>query len=215
MAVTPPVASHRAGTLLLADISGYTGFLGDVTEAHRELVDTADPPAAYAVMSSLLDTIIDAITPGFDLAKVEGDAVFAVSAAEPPTGAALVAAVRSWYGAFRTGLERAKGDWSCTCAACVRISDLDLKFVIHHGTWVAQSIARREELLGPDVNLVHRLLKNHVREVIGIRPYALLTAAAAEALAVPADGWLDGREDVDGIGSVAVRILPLAWPNRA
>jgi class 3 adenylate cyclase len=210
MAVTPPLASRRAGTLVLADISGYTRFLGDVTEAHREIVDSADPPAAYGVMSSLLDTIIDALTPGFDLAKVEGDAVFAVSAAESPVGAALVTAVRSWYVAFRTGLERAKGDWSCTCNACVRIADLDLKFVIHHGTWIARSIARREELLGPDVNLVHRLLKNHVRAVIGIRPYALLTAAAAEALAIPPDGFVDGREDVEGIGSVAVRILPLA-----
>ena len=209
MAVTPPVASRRAGTLLLADISGYTGFLGDVTEAHRELVDTADPPAAYSVMSSLLDTIIDAITPGFELVKVEGDAVFAVSAAESPTGAAFVPAVRSWYTAFRAGLERAKGDWSCTCAACVRISDLDLKFVIHEGTWIAQSIARREELLGPDVNLVHRLLKNHVRDVIGLRPYALVTASAMQALAIPPEGFVDSREGVEGIGSVAVRILPL------
>jgi hypothetical protein len=206
----PSVASRRAGTLLLADISGYTGFLGDVTAAHLEIVDTADPPAAYNVMSHLLDTIVDAIAPGFELTKVEGDAVFAVSAPDAPTGPSLVAAIQAWYGAFQAGLERAKSEWYCTCTACVRIADLDLKFILHRGSWIAQVIAGHEELLGPDVNLVHRLLKNHARDVIGVRPYALLTASAADELGVPADGFVRGVEDLDGIGPVEVRMLALA-----
>jgi class 3 adenylate cyclase len=210
MAVTPPVASRRAGTLLLADISGYTGFLGDVTAAHLEIVDTAEPPAAYSVMSHLLDTIVDAIAPGFELTKVEGDAVFAVSAADAPIGAALVAAIHAWYDAFRAGLEQAKSEWHCTCNACVRISDLDLKFILHRGTWIAQAIAGHEELLGPDVNLVHRLLKNHAREMIGLRPYALFTASAADQLAVPPDGFVEGLEEIDGMGPVEVRVLALS-----
>jgi class 3 adenylate cyclase len=205
----PSVASRRAGTLLLADISGYTGFLGDVTSAHLEIVDTPEPPAAYSVMSHLLDTIVDAIAPGFELTKVEGDAVFAVSADEAPSGPALVTAIHAWYDAFRAGLERAKSEWQCTCSACVRISDLDLKFILHRGTWIAQAIAGHEELLGPDVNLVHRLLKNHARELIGLRPYALLTASAVDALAVPPDGFVRGLEDLDGIGPVEVRVLAL------
>jgi hypothetical protein len=77
--VTPGPASRREGALLLADISGYTGFLEGVAVAHREIIlDAPEPPAAYAVMSSLLDAISTALEPTFVIAKLEGDAVFAV-----------------------------------------------------------------------------------------------------------------------------------------
>ncbi len=79
--------SRREGALLLADISGYTAFLQGVANAHRELVvEAAEPPPAYAVLSHLLDTMLAAITPTFRLAKFEGDAIFAVADDEIPNG---------------------------------------------------------------------------------------------------------------------------------
>ena len=36
--------TRSRGTLLLADISGYTGFLQGVAEAHYELIVEADAP---------------------------------------------------------------------------------------------------------------------------------------------------------------------------
>ena len=45
-------ASRRQGALLLADISGYTGFLQRVADAHRTLiVDSPDPPAVYHALA--------------------------------------------------------------------------------------------------------------------------------------------------------------------
>lgn len=201
---------RREGALLLADISGYTSFLQGVADAHRAvIVDAAEPPPAYAILSELLDTIAAAVAPAFRLAKFEGDAVFAVGDEPTVSGAEILASVRSCHAAFGQRLGSARSQWTCSCDACSLIGDLDLKFVLHHGAYVAQSIAGHEELLGPDVNLVHRLLKNHVRELVGPVPYVLLTEAALAALAIPRDGMVATEESYDGQPPTRAAVLVL------
>ncbi len=202
--------SRQRGALLLVDITGYTAFLQGVAEAHRALiVDADEPPNAYAVLSHLLDTMVVAIAPTFRLAKFEGDAIFAVASEALPEGAEVLDCLRACYASFRERLAATGAEWTCTCTACARIERLDLKFVLHHGDYVAQSIAGREELLGPDINIVHRLLKNHAREVIGQRPYALVTDAAARALGVPTGEMVAAEETYTDTPPIAVHILAL------
>jgi len=205
-------ASRREGVLLLADISGYTGFLEGVAVAHREIIlDAPEPPPAYSVMSSLLDAISGALEPSFRIAKLEGDAVFAV-ADDASDGSAVLDVVRGCYAAFRDRLAAAESEWTCTCNACATVKTLDLKFIVHHGSHVAQPILGREELLGPDVNLVHRLLKNHARELVGPVPYVLITDAAIGAMAIPTEGMVGGEESYEG-GPIPVHVLVLTAPE--
>ncbi len=89
------------------------------------------------------------------------------------------------------------------------IHRLGLKFVLHHGDYVIQGVAGREEMLGADVNVVHRLLKNHVRETIGPRSYALLSDATLDALGIPADEMVGMTETYDDMPPVPVHVLPL------
>src|SRR5213080_2781338 len=71
-----PVAGQRY--LLLADISGYTAFLNGVEQAHG--IDfSSGIPAGYEVLGALLDAVVESVQPVFDIAKLEGDAVFAVA----------------------------------------------------------------------------------------------------------------------------------------
>ncbi len=205
-----PRSSRREGALLLADISGYTGFLQGVADAHRDLIVEADePPAAYAVLSHLLDTMVGSIAPYFRLAKFEGDAIFAVSGDEAADGQAMLDVVQRCHAAFRGELSKAGSQWMCSCAACARVGELDVKFVVHHGAYFAQSIAGNEEFLGPDVNLAHRLLKNHARDLVGAVPYALFTQAAVQALGVPTARMVAGQEMYDDTPSVPVHVLSL------
>jgi hypothetical protein len=216
--VTAPTfqASHRRGALLLADISGYTGFLQGVADAHHELIVEADePPPAYALLSQLLDTMHGSIVPQFRLAKFEGDAIFAVEDEPIAHGNAALDSLRGCYAAFRRSLAAAGSQWTCTCTACARISELDLKFVLHHGGYVAQSIAGHEELLGAEVNVAHRLLKNHARDLVGRVPYALVTDAAARALEIPTDGMVAGEEAYDDTPPIAVHVLSLEQSGAA
>jgi class 3 adenylate cyclase len=205
--------SRQQGTLLLADISGYTGFLQGVADAHRTLVaDVAAAPQAYGFVSSLLDRMVTVITPPFRLVKFEGDALFAVAADDDlaARGPAVLACLRGCYAAFQVRLAEAGAEWTCECNACRRIGDLDLKFVLHHGEYVVQQVVGREELLGPEVNAVHRLLKNHARDLVGARPYALVTDAAMRALEVPDDGMAAAVETYDDMPPIPVHVLALA-----
>ena len=211
---TPITQGSRAeGALLLADISGYTGFLQGVADAHRALIVEAEaPPPAYALMSHLLETMVTVIAPPFRLVKFEGDALFAVAetAEVGVRGVNVLACLRACHAAFEASLARANAAWTCTCDACTRIGRLGLKFVLHHGEYVVQRVVGSEELLGPEVNSVHRLLKNHARELIGARPYALITDSALRALEIPADGMLAATEAYEDTPPIQVHVLALA-----
>ncbi len=208
-----PLQGTRArGTLVLADISGYTGFLQGVSDAHRDIVlEVDEPPPAFAFVSSLLDGIVDKLTPPFRLVKFEGDAVFVVAtdAELPFRGAEIVACIRACHAAFTERLVQAKHVWTCQCGSCSRIHALGLKFVLHPGEYVIQGVAGREELLGSDVNVVHRLLKNHVWDTIGPRPYALLSDATLDALRIPSDDMVPLIETYEHMPPVPVHALPL------
>ena len=73
---------------------------------------------------------------------------------------------------------------TCECNACRRIPDLDLKVLIHFGEYLRQDVGGIAELLGSDVNLAHRLLKNHISEATGWRAYLLFTEQSVAHLGV-------------------------------
>src|SRR6266542_2857297 len=62
------------------------------------------------------------------------------------------------------------------------MSRLDLKMVIHYGEYLLQKLGDREELLGADVIVPHRMLKNSVIEKTRIKSYALFSDMAAQQL---------------------------------
>lgn len=184
-----PVRGSSRATMVLADISGYTAFLASVGESHRIQLEGGETPPAYPLMTTLLDAIVGSLTPPFVLSKLEGDAVFAY--ADDDTwaveGADLIACMRGCYASFREHLQRTENALTCDCDACVSGARLDLKFILHHGSYIAQTIAGSTELLGPDVTTAHRMLKNDVVARTGWPAYALISAAAAEHHRVPTD----------------------------
>jgi hypothetical protein len=183
-------AGPGRGTLLLADISCYTAFLQAVSEAHAaELAAGRFVPEAYPLLTSLLDGIVERLAPPFELSEIEGDAVFAFASDQDLglRGPSILACLSDCYEAYRARLEAARDLMICTCDACSSISRLELKFVMHHGDYVLQSIAGHQRVLGPDVTAAHLLMKNHVRDVIGRSAYALMTATAVIHLEIPVD----------------------------
>ena len=185
------------GVLVLADISGYTAFLQAVAGAHGEqMAAMPEVPAAYPLMTTLLDGIVDQLAPPFRLSKLEGDAVFAYAAdAEfQLRGGAVLECIRQCYANYRARRDKTENLMLCDCHACSRLQTLELKFVLHRGHYVAQAIAGHEELLGPDVTMAHLMLKNDVTSVVGRVPYALLTVSATEHLEIPLDGSVSHTE---------------------
>ena len=178
---------------LIADISGYTGYLADVELDH-----------AQDILADLIGAVVTALRPNFRLAKLEGDAAFTFVSAETLDGSMLLDTIERCYFGFRRRRRDVRQATSCECNACSRIPDLDLKFVVHHGEAILQKVAGRQELLGSDVILVHRLLKNEVVEQLGMNAYALITQACIDAsdLDPAALGMRPHTETYDRIGEV-------------
>ena len=115
---------------------------------------------------------------------------------------AILELIESTYVAFRARRDAAHRRTTCTCNACRNIPNLDLKFITHHGDYFVQNIVGIKELVGSDVNLIHRLLKNHVAESTGWRAYALLTEQSLQHLDVPLDGLFECTESYEHLGKV-------------
>ena len=209
-AADPPAAERY---LLLADISGYTSFMAGVEREHR-LDFSAGIPAAYPVLGALLDAVIVGLGPAFALVKLEGDAVFAAAPAPSldAQGQAVLDTIAATYLAFVDARTRAIPSSDHICTACPAVAYLDLKFILHRGRTVRQSVGASSDLLGPAVMVAHRLLKNSIRDEIGYRPYPFLTEPAASALGLPDVGSAHGESSAD-IGTIEGRVLELGEPT--
>ena len=178
---------------LIADISGYTGYLADVELDH-----------AQDILADLIGAVVTALRPNFKLAKLEGDAAFTFMTTDKVDGSMLLDTIERCYFGFRRRRRDVRQATSCPCNACVRIPDLNLKFVVHFGVAIHQKVAGRQELLGSDVIVVHRMLKNEVVERLGIEAYALISQRCIDATDVDpaALGMHEIRETYDRIGEV-------------
>ena len=114
--------------------------------------------------------------------KLEGDAAFVYVPAATVDGPGLRDVIERCYFVFQRRVRDILQASTCECNACARIPGLDLKFVAHHGLIARQRMAGREELVGTDVVVVHRLLKNRVGEDLGMPAYALYTDALVGAM---------------------------------
>ena len=188
----------------IADISGYTNFLAGVELDH-----------AQDIIADFMNSVVKGLRPPFRLAKFEGDAAFVYAVAEKTDGSLLQDTIELAYFKFRRRLRDVKQASNCECKACIAMTDLDFKFVVHHGEMIKQRMAGREELAGRDVILVHRLLKNTVSEKIGSRAYAAYSDACVQTMGIDptAQGLVEHHETIDIIGDVKLwlRDLNEAW----
>jgi hypothetical protein len=182
--------SESRALLLIADIGGYTRYMS----LHR--VGLAH---AQANVARLLDAVIDA-APQLELVEIEGDAVFFSGRAEEGAALATSASV-AMHRAFHEEQRRILRNL-CPCAGCERAGELTLKFVAHVGTVAEQTLRDRTTLVGPDVILVHRLLKNSVP----VPEYVLYSAELYRG----ADDAVPLVLELEGLGAVEARFVDLA-----
>jgi hypothetical protein len=167
-------AITQHGYLLIADISGYTSFIAGTELDH-----------SYEILADLLGVVCEKIESLLIFHKLEGDAVFAYAPeSRIARGETFLELIESTYVAFRDKQTSMKRATTCTCNACRHIPSLDLKFIAHHGDYIIQEVRNIREMVGSDVNLIHRLLKNHVSESTGWRAYMMFTEQCLEHLKV-------------------------------
>ena len=191
----------KKGYFILTDISGYTEFLTKSELDH-----------AQETLQSLFDVQLAHIQHPLMISGFRGDAIFMyvpeTNFCDPQT---LLESLEGLYFVFADTLRQMIHNTTCPCRACQNIKNLDLKMVIHYGEYVIQKLGSHEELLGADVIVPHRMLKNHVTEQTGIESYALFSEAAAEALKLRELAYplATHTETYEHLGEVKMQVLDL------
>jgi uncharacterized protein YndB with AHSA1/START domain len=192
----PPIAER--GCLVIADISGYTDYV-------------VSSPLEFAedVVSDVTRDVVERLEPVLNVNKLEGDAAFGYALDGELDASMLLDALEECYFGFRRRLRGIEHSTSCTCSACAKAPELDLKFVVHHGEFIRRAVGRGEELTGHDVILVHRLLKNTAAALFGLHGYGLCTDACVRALGLDAEalGMTPHEEAYDDVGVVPAWIV--------
>jgi hypothetical protein len=198
----------QSGLLLIADITGYSTYINQSELEH-----------ARSSLTDLLNLLIAQTRLPLVISKLEGDAVFSYAPARSILqGQTVLEMVELTYAAFRQALELMIRNTTCTCTACRNLPNLDLKFFVHSGAFAEQTLGAYRELIGNDVNLVHRLAKNHIKEQTGLRAYAAYTQAAVDAFGLGqfAATLVPHREAFADVGEVQLYVQDLhgVWERR-
>ena len=190
---------RREGYLVLADISGYTAFLTGTELEH-----------AQSIIEELTACIRKCLVPPLRFVKLEGDAVFCYGdTTSIKDGERLVEMLEVCYFEFSNLLFNMARSTTCRCAACAAIDGLGLKFIAHYGTYLVQRTGASEDLAGPDVILLHRLLKNTITAATGVGAYVFFTDACIERM--PSGLQLERHtETYETLGEAAGGVYDLA-----
>lgn len=133
--------------IFIPDMNGFTGY-----------ISSTDIRITKKVIPALLETIIDANELDMSMVEIQGDAVLFYKIGEPPTPSQLVAQAKRIFLSFSLKLEELSMQFP---ENPISLPDsLGIKIVAHYGKVGLTQIRGFTKLIGPDVIIAHRLLKN-------------------------------------------------------
>ena len=139
--------------ICIPDISGFTRFM---SETNIEL--------SAKVVPALLNEIIYANEIGLRVSEIEGDAVLFFKKGKLPPFEELISQCKSFFTQFYKQLDALSHKYNEE-KGVDKVPDLGLKIVLHFGAHVESvQIGNHIKLMGEDVIVAHRLLKNDIKE---------------------------------------------------
>lgn len=189
------------GYFIITDITGYTSFLTQSELDH-----------AQHILNALFDSQLKTIESPLVISGFRGDAILCyVPEKAAKDGQKIYDQINKIYAAFVSKIDEMQIDPPCHCRVCSTISLLDLKIFVHYGEYLLQKMGDSEELLGSDVIVVHRMMKNNVVKTTGIKSYLLTTANAFEHLGIEAikSDFVKHTESYEDVGKIDLLVAPL------
>jgi hypothetical protein len=179
----------KKSLLFIPDISGFTEFIQETEVAHSQ-----------HVIAELLEILIDATAKEFQLAEVEGDALFFYKEEEILSLEKLLAKVETMFAAFYGHLKLLETNRICPCNACATAPNLDLKIIAHSAELQFITVQDSRKPFGSPVIEVHRLMKNSIDS----ENYILLSKELANNIQLPENyhsrlfDFISGSDNYDG-----------------
>jgi hypothetical protein len=187
--------------LLLADISGYTGFM---LANHTERVH------AHGIIADLLAAVITEVKLPLRVNKLEGDAILMFAQAEDESWQSQARHIGEkldvFTEAFRHKLLQLATSNICKCHSCLHMNELRLKLIGHYGQALRRTVSGFDEILGIDVIVVHRLLKNSIPDA----EYRLFTDRAFKLLRPPGE-YRRHHENYPDVGKIDLHLQVLDY----
>lgn len=154
--------SSKEGTALICipDISGFTRFM---VENNTEF--------SKKIIPSLLRTIINSNKINLSVGEIEGDAVVFYRFGVMPTLMEIIEQCKLFYINFNSKLKDLMSEFADDFQKNASTNRLSLKIVVHAAEISSTHIEGIPKLIGEDVVVIHKLLKNSIEEP----EYILLT----------------------------------------
>lgn len=187
--------------IFIPDISGFTKF-----------ITKCDIDHSNQIISNLINVILNSNMLEFKVSEIEGDAVLFYNNGTPPKAEEIIQQSKRMFIDFHTNLKGMEKDFFCKCRSCMAASDLTLKFIAHYGACKEVFIHKSTKLMGSDVIIAHRLLKNTVPE----REYILFSEKylqKQQSTFVTQENWIDIKstiEILEDFGEISTEYIPLA-----
>lgn len=142
--------------LYIPDISGFTKFINN-TNLHE----------SKKFVHSLLETIIDSNILNLKVAEILGDAIVFYSVGTPPNITKLESQVKKTFLDFQRTIKKLEKENDVP----KQLPNLTLKIVVHYGKIATTEIKGINKLIGSDLILAYRVLKNNIQD----HEYLLMT----------------------------------------
>ncbi|AEL28143.1 DUF2652 domain-containing protein [Cyclobacterium marinum] len=146
-----PVTNSSKGIIFIPDISGFTQFIKKTEIIHSQ-----------HIITELIELIIKETGDEFSVSEIEGDAVLFFNNNSLPDFEKLTSLCITIFKKFHQHLKYYARDRICHCGACNSTEKLSLKFILHSGTITQFEVGGHQKLLGEDVIVAHRFLKNRI-----------------------------------------------------
>ncbi|HEV8228779.1 MAG TPA: DUF2652 domain-containing protein [Candidatus Limnocylindria bacterium] len=140
------MADTVTGYIAIADISGYTSFVAATEIEHSR-----------EILGELLEVTSRELERHLRLTRIQGDALICVGQEDN-----VVECLESAFLSFHRRVRAMVAATTCPCNACQSVPGLTLKFVAQYGTYSHVTVRGTQDLVGADVNVAFRLLKNRV-----------------------------------------------------
>lgn len=182
------------------DITGFTKFMA-----------TADISFSKDFIAGLLRRLVNANILKMNVGEIEGDAIFFYKTGRLPSINQVAKQCKLFFRVFYEYIRSIEKDHPENHEKHLADGQMGLKIIIHYGKISVASIKGRTKLIGEDVIIAHKLLKNSVEE----NEYILLTQNYLNKVKKSnIESWFHWNDlkvlsdEYDHIGKIDYRYIP-------
>jgi len=188
--------------ICIPDITGFTRFM-----AETELT------FSRKIIPSLLRSLVASNQLSMNVGEVEGDAILFYRFGDLPSFNELTEQCKKFYNDFNVQLESLQKEFPAEFEKYQSSTKLSLKIVVHAAEMTSTHIEGMIKLIGEDVVVVHKLLKNSVEDSEYILFTEKLLAHYKQEEIQSLLNWNTvhaGKDEYEYIGEIKYRYIPLS-----